>query len=72
MTVPANKDELLKALSLKLYRFKAQLSPPDKRRMSGLATFAANYAERVLKIFEAELPDDMRPRQAIEAARDRL
>jgi hypothetical protein len=31
---------------------------------------AADFAEAVLPIFERELPNDMRPRQAIQAARD--
>ena len=30
---------------------------------------AADFAERVLPLFEAEYPDDDRPRKAIEAAR---
>ena len=34
-----------------------------------LVTFAADCAERVLPIFEARYPEDLRPRQAIEAAR---
>jgi len=34
-----------------------------------LALWAADCAERVLALFEAECPDDQRPRQAIEAAR---
>lgn len=34
-----------------------------------LAIWAADCAERVLPVFEAECSDDARPRQAIEAAR---
>ena len=34
-----------------------------------LVTFAADCAERVLPIFEARYPEDLRPRKAIEAAR---
>lgn len=34
-----------------------------------LALWAADCAQRVLTLFEAECPDDLRPRQAIEAAR---
>jgi hypothetical protein len=34
-----------------------------------LALWAADCAERVLGLFEAECPDDLRPREAIEAAR---
>lgn len=35
-----------------------------------IALFAADCAERVLPIFEREMPGDDRPRRAIEAARD--
>lgn len=34
-----------------------------------LALWAASCAQRVLDLFEVECPDDLRPRQAIEAAR---
>lgn len=41
--------------------------------MSGhreLVLWAADCAERVLGLYEAENPDDLRPRQAIDAARE--
>ncbi|ADG76440.1 conserved hypothetical protein [Cellulomonas flavigena DSM 20109] len=42
------------------------LSEPDRRTV---ATWAADCAERVLPLFEAEAPDDDRPRDAIARAR---
>lgn len=42
------------------------LTDPHHRQ---LAEWAAVCAEHVLHLFEAERPDDLRPRQAIEAAR---
>jgi hypothetical protein len=39
----------------------------DERRV--LATWAADCAERVLPLFEAERPDDPRPREAIQRTR---
>lgn len=42
------------------------LSEPDRRLV---AAWAADCAERVLWLFEAERPDDRRPRAAIERAR---
>ncbi|KRC46869.1 hypothetical protein ASE16_15840 [Leifsonia sp. Root227] len=42
------------------------LSETDRRRV---AAWAADCAERVLPLFEAEAPDDDRPRDAIERAR---
>jgi hypothetical protein len=42
------------------------LSEPDRRRV---AAWAADCAERVLPLFEAEAPADDRPRDAIERAR---
>jgi hypothetical protein len=42
------------------------LSEADRRRV---AAWAADCAERVLEVFEAEAPDDERPRQLIARAR---
>lgn len=42
------------------------LSDADRRRVAG---WAANCAERVLALFEAEAPDDDRPRRLIARAR---
>ncbi len=42
------------------------LSEPDRRRVAG---WAADCAERVLEVFEAQAPDDDRPRAAIARAR---
>lgn len=42
------------------------LSESDRRLVAG---WAADCAERVLALFEAEAPDDDRPREAIERAR---
>ncbi|MFC2077700.1 putative immunity protein [Candidatus Bipolaricaulota bacterium] len=41
----------------------------DEQNYRVLALWAADCAERVLPIFEAQYPDDDQPRQAIEAAR---
>ncbi|WP_426622947.1 putative immunity protein [Leifsonia sp. McL0607] len=42
------------------------LDDPDRR---AVAEWAADCAERVLALFEAEAPDDLRPREAIARAR---
>lgn len=41
----------------------------DEADRRSLALWAADCAERVLPLFEAQLPTDERPRKAIEAAR---
>jgi hypothetical protein len=41
----------------------------DKSDQKRLAAWSADCAERVLPIFEATRPEDLRPRQAIEACR---
>ena len=41
----------------------------EKQHQSLMAIWAADCAERVLPFFEAEFPDDARPREAIEACR---
>lgn len=46
---------------------KLKLSPEQQK---DLRLFAADCAERVLPIFEKKYPTDMRPRNAIQAARD--
>ena len=47
-------------------RVTKRLNMDEKR----LRLFAADCAERVLPIFEKQYPDDKRPRQAIQSARD--
>jgi hypothetical protein len=42
---------------------------PDAKDHEALALWAADCAERVLPLFEDNLPEDDRPRNAIEAAR---
>lgn len=42
------------------------LSQPDRRRVAG---WAADCAEHVLPLFEADRPDDLRPREAIARTR---
>ena len=41
----------------------------DRQAQQELALWAADCAERVPGLFEAQLPHDDRPRKAIEAAR---
>ena len=45
------------------------LAKPDLADQKKLALWAADCAERVLPYFEAQQPDDTRPRQAIAAVR---
>lgn len=45
-------------------------STEEQALLRAIAIWAANYAEEALAIFERHHPEDMRPRQAIEAARE--
>ena len=45
-------------------------STEEQTLLRAIAIWAANYAEEALGIFEYYHPEDMRPRQAIEAARE--
>lgn len=45
-------------------------STNDQALLRPIASWAANYAERVLPIFENAYPDEPRPRQAVEASRE--
>ncbi len=46
------------------------LSSLGEQQRSRIQLMAADFAERVLPIYEKHYPEDMRPRQAIKAARD--
>jgi hypothetical protein len=45
-------------------------STEEQTLLRAIAIWAANYAEEALVVFERHHPEDMRPRQAIEAARE--